>query len=606
MDLNQFTQFFDNPKVSVFDRSKPVGFPAYIGKWYPVKWDLLSFGNSERTRDAHKLRMSPMLAPNFSDLRVEEHAAVVPLRVLMKDYEETFNYAVNRDGASLPSLTPDEYQNLVTSYLGLGYSLQDSLLDFLGYPIYSDVYRAFRQRVYDWRYFNGEKSLYILQIPTVTILQDVFTLTVESSLDVVYRHDTYYLPTKTSPLFLYMFGLDINDFEYLDLPYVWLNILKGKGLNGTRQYSIDELIAYTRFETVDSLLNSYFNYLFSKVIVQLASVSNVFIGTKNISLLPLMAYWRVFYDWCTNGNFTNRDELLEQRVFGLKDLLTNPKLNPDVLREVFSIPHRLWDMDYATSLLPTAAVDNAIHIPANSTVLDLAKLTAIQKLALRLSYSKRYRDVVWNIFKIKPSDARLQQSSIIYEKKHNVGIGETLQTSETTSSSVLGAFGGRGYSSGKIDGFHIFCEEPCITMCFFSLVPKTIYKDCTHPLIHVDDILDIPIPDMDVLGNQPVYADIISGNPSDDSVVLGYGRQYQEWLYNLGSIHGDFRTTLDYWYLSREFSDTPVINDDFLRMNSADDFDRIFSVPGAPHAQVDMYFDSKVTRHVHRSVRILI
>ena len=606
MDLNQFTQFFDNPKVSVFDRSKPVGFPAYIGKWYPVKWDLLSFGNSERTRDAHKLRMSPMLAPNFSDLRVEEHAAVVPLRVLMKDYEEIFNYAVNRDGANLPSLTPSEYQNLVVRYLSYGGSLQDSLLDFLGYPIYSDIYRAFRQSVGNWVYVNGDNSFNILQIPTVEILQDIFTKDIGSEFEVSYRDTDYFIPTRTTPLFLYMFNEDLTNMDFVNVPYVWLNVLERLGLDGTRQYSIDELIPYTSFETVDSLLNSYFNFLFSRVIIALSTESEVLLGTKNISLLPLMAYWRVFYDWCTNGNFTNRDELLEKRVYGLYDLLTDHNLSPDVLKEVFSIPHRLWDMDYATSLLPTAAVDNAIQIPANSTVLDLAKLTALQKLALRLSYSSRYRDVVWNIFKIKPSDARLQQSSIIYEKKHNVGIGETLQTSETTSSSVLGAFGGRGYSSGKIDGFHIFCEEPCITMCFFSIVPKTIYKDCIHPLIHVDDILDIPIPDMDVLGNQPVYADIISGNPADDDVVLGYGRQYQEWLYNLGSIHGDFRTTLDYWYLSREFSDTPVINDDFLRMNSADDFDRIFSVPGAPHAQVDMYFDSKVTRHVHRSVRILI
>lgn len=605
MDLNQFTQFFDNPKVSVFDRSKPVGFPAYIGKWYPVKWDLLSFGNSERTRDAHKLRMSPMLAPNFSDLRVEEHAAVVPLRVLMKDYEETFNYAVNRDGANLPSLTPSEYHDLIVSYLSKGNSLQDSLLDFLGYPIYSDVYRAFRESVGDWYFSNKENNFNILQIPTVEILQQIFSTSTSGNFSFSYRGNSYDLPVETSPLFLYMFGQDISNFNFNNIPYIWLSILERFGLDATRQYSIDELIPYTSFETVDSLINSYFNFLFSKVILTVTSSSD-FLGTKNISLLPLMAYWRVFYDWCTNGNFTNRDELLEQRVFGLYDLLTDKNLASNVLKEVFSIPHRLWDMDYATSLLPTAAVDNAIQIPANSTVLDLAKLTAIQKLALRLSYSSRYRDVVWNIFKIKPSDARLQQSSIIYEKRHNVGIGETLQTSETTSSSVLGAFGGRGYSSGKIDGFHIFCEEPCITMCFFSLVPKTIYKDCIHPLIHVDDILDIPIPDMDVLGNQPVYADIISGNPADDDVVLGYGRQYQEWLYNLGSIHGDFRTTLDYWYLSREFSDTPVINDDFLRMNSADDFDRIFSVPGAPHAQVDMYFDSKVTRHVHRSVRILI
>ena len=111
---------------------------------------------------------------------------------------------------------------------------------------------------------------------------------------------------------------------------------------------------------------------------------------------------------------------------------------------------------------------------------------------------------------------------------------------------------------------------------------------------------------MDVLGNQPIYADLISGNPDDAEVVLGYGRQYQEWLNNYSTVHGDFKTTLDYWMITRRFSDTPVINDDFLRIHPADDLDNIFSLQGSDHAFLDIYYDAKVTRHVHRNVRIKI
>lgn len=304
--------------------------------------------------------------------------------------------------------------------------------------------------------------------------------------------------------------------------------------------------------------------------------------------------------------------MLEERVFNFEATLADLFVdldsgnNLEKFCDMLSIPNRLWDYDYFMNLLPNSSGDDAIEIPANSTVLDLAKLTALQKLALKLSYSSRYRDVVWNIFKIAPSDARLQQSSVIRQKSHNIGVGETIQTSETTTSGVLGGFAGRGYSSGQNRGYHIFCEEPCVLINFVSLMAHASYRDALHPLVHVDDILDFPIPDMDVLGNQPQMADILSGNPTDADIVLGWGRQYYEWLSNYNTVHGEFKTTLDYWQLTRSFEDTPVINDDILRVHDADDFDQIFSVPNAPHAFLDIYFNAKVTRHVHRSVRIQI
>ena len=64
--------------------------------------------------------------------------------------------------------------------------------------------------------------------------------------------------------------------------------------------------------------------------------------------------------------------------------------------------------------------------------------------------------------------------------------------------------------------------------------------------------------------------------------------------------------TLDYWQLTRSFDDSVSINDEFLRMSDADDFDRIFSVPTAPHAFLSIFYKAMVTRPVHRNVRIKI
>lgn len=61
---NLFTQWFDKPKVSVFDLSKPVSTDVQIGKWYPTYWTICGFGDSEKGRSTHKMRLAPMLAPS--------------------------------------------------------------------------------------------------------------------------------------------------------------------------------------------------------------------------------------------------------------------------------------------------------------------------------------------------------------------------------------------------------------------------------------------------------------------------------------------------------------------------------------------------------------
>lgn len=620
MNINQFTQYFDNPKVSVFPRMAKKGFPMRFGKLYPAYWDLLGFGNSAKGTTGHKLRMAPMLAPNFSDMYLQEHSAVVPLRVIMKDYEAKFNYATNRDGASLPHISISKYNSYLISYLRSGRSVQDSLMDFFGMPTYSFLWKPFITGPKTYIVHNDDPSeLSISAYDLVPFsfyeneVLDYSNLYVLFSFS--YRGDSFDVDNISAlPLVLFALG-----FSYVPASFYGTKLEdfyrkyasnEDGSISTTIVPTIDQLVEFSEYETVDSLINAYNSYLFSFVID--TYIQSTAFSESSITTLPFRAYWRFFYDWNTNGNFTNRDVLLEERVLNFETTLANlfEDLQTDDNLEKFcdmlSIPNRLWDYDYFMNFLPNSSADDAIEIPANSTVLDLAKLTALQKLALKLSYSSRYRDVVWNIFKIAPSDARLQQSSVIRQKTHNIGVGETIQTSETTTTGVLGGFAGRGYSSGQNRGYHIFCEEPCVLFNFVSLMAHASYRDALHPLVHVDDILDFPIPDMDVLGNQPQYADILSGNPADKDTVLGWGRQYYEWLCNYNTVHGDFKTTLDYWQLTRSFEDTPVINDDILRVHDADDFDQIFSVPNAPHAFLDIYFNAKVTRHVHRSVRIQI
>lgn len=639
MNINDFTQYFDNPAVSVFNRSCSKSFPMRIGPMYPTKWDLLSFGNSGKGNSAHKLRFAPMLVPSYSNISFEEHTAIIPLRTIISNYEQTFNFATNKEGATLPSLSLRQYLNVLQNMLVSGVPVIGSLFDFMGFPVFGDLYKSVDfslGKIISSSNSTAGYSIFDSQ-PYSFFINYNIDGDLSTQLSFYYRNASYFVDGFV-PFVVFLAlktnlpnvsPIEYSDFLGLQNNRVYQNAMRSfyssipgatnedGSISTTFRPSNDDLIAVSVFETMKSAVEAYQLYVFSYVLktyIAEINLSDADDLDNFFTTLPLRAYWRFHYDWNTNGNFINRDVELEDYVFNFETTLINYALaastgdHDDIqkLRDLTQPVNRLWNDDYFTSLLPTSAVDNAVEIPANSTVLNLASLTAWQKFVMKLSYSSRYRDVVWNIFKIKPSDARLQQSYPIFRKSHTVGVGETLQTSVSSPSGVLGDFAGRAYSAGRTKGYHIFCEEPCVLLDFCSLRPQAVYADSLHPLIHVDNILDFPIPDMDVLGNQPITSDYVSGNPLDRTTVLGYGRQYSEWLGNIHTVHGEFKTTLDYWVLTRRFYDLPVINDDFLRIHDADDLDKIFSVPETPHAFVDVFYNAHVTRHVHRNVRIKI
>lgn len=590
LNPNLFTLWFEKPKVSRFDRSCPKSFDMQIGKFYPAYWDMTGFGDNARGRTGHKLRLAPMIAPNFAGLRFQEHSIAVPLRTILKDFQEKFNYAKNIDGASLPTITAQDLLEVYRKMGSLGISPIGSLFDFLGFPVFGDFYDSVVASVNNISRFRFASS--DGPVSAFEALGNLSTGVItyrDTSIDVVEE--------GTEILGFYGFILSLYDKTISD----W---------NAAGNPTGSDFVAFiSDGATMTSFVDQYLSYVFTQSLstfFRLSYESDSLFMEQEYSLLPLMAYHRAIADWNINSNITDPEYYIQHYVYDLPYNLINNVYDNDEFPYVVGCADRLYDNDFFTSLLPTSSAGDAITIPANATVLDLASLTALQKMVLKLSYSSRFRDQIWNLFNIQVSDAWLQQSTVLRSKTHYIQIGETIQTSETTTSSVLGSFSGRGFSAGNNKGYHIFCQEPCVIINFVSLVASPAYADCLHPLIKVDNILDFPLPGMDVLGNQPIRADLLSGNPGDAAYVLGYGRQYYEWLTMPATVHGRMKTSLRYWDFTRRFNNTPAFNEDFVTVNANDDFDDLFTVPESSHAFVNIYYDCEVTRPIHRSVRIVI
>ena len=100
------------------------------------------------------------------------------------------------------------------------------------------------------------------------------------------------------------------------------------------------------------------------------------------------------------------------------------------------------------------------------------------------------------------------------------------------------------------------------------------------------------------LGEQPVLnSEIYAQGTEDDDGVFGYQPRYQEYRKRLNRVSGEFRSDLDYWHLSRNFSDLPLLNDVFVNSMPSN---RIFADTsvGTQKLRVHLYHRMHALRHL--------
>lgn len=107
-------------------------------------------------------------------------------------------------------------------------------------------------------------------------------------------------------------------------------------------------------------------------------------------------------------------------------------------------------------------------------------------------------------------------------------------------------------------------------------------------------------PKLQELGEQAIYkAEIYPEGTPDDKEPWGYQERYAEYRYRPSEIKGQFRSSysesLDVWHLSEEFDNAPVLNDEFIQLNTP--IERSLAVTeGYPHLLCDFFFEYKHVR----------
>lgn len=330
--------------------------------------------------------------------------------------------------------------------------------------------------------------------------------------------------------------------------------------------------------------------------------------STNVNSLPFRGYHEIWNEYYRDQN--------------LQTAISVPKTSGQ--ESVFShlaLQLRCWEKDYLTSALPWAQRGDAISIPnvvtyksqsdiySNADVLrgnliinssgrldasapvlteagrveniddigidinDLRRSNALQKwLELAARGGSRYVEQVKAFFGVNSSDARLQRPEYLGGGRQRVMISEVLQTGES-GTTPQGNLAGHGVAVGATNRFQRRFEEHGFVFGITSVLPRTAYQDGFHRMWSRDDKFDYYFPQFAHLGEQAIENKEVAftGEAADDpNGTFGYQSRYAEYKYAPSMVHGDFRSSLDYWHMGRIFGGgaAPIaLNSSFVRSN---------------------------------------
>lgn len=201
-----------------------------------------------------------------------------------------------------------------------------------------------------------------------------------------------------------------------------------------------------------------------------------------------------------------------------------------------------------------------------ANVNDLRRAMALQRYAeARAQYGSRYTEYL-RYLGVRSSDARLQRPEYLGGGKATIAFSEVLQTGPDTTDDGVADLKGHGISAVRTRRFRRFFEEHGVVMTIMSVLPKTVYQDGIRRDWLRQTREDFFQKELERIGQQTidgreVYANQVVGT------TFGYQDRYAEYRHIPSDVAGDFRDTLDFWHLARQFSSAPTLNASFVQSN---------------------------------------
>lgn len=328
------------------------------------------------------------------------------------------------------------------------------------------------------------------------------------------------------------------------------------------------------------------------------------------SLLPILAYNKIYYDYYCNPFF----EKVNPAYFNADDIecdsvatsaLKISSTRDDPRWGILQMRYRNWKKDRFTSVLPNAqfgdvsfapiAVNNGdrllksgVSVPSSGggskgqyvsvdgssaggdavnlklDVLELRKAEAIQRwkeTTLRAGY--KHNDQAMAHFGVTPRHYMDNHSDFIGGFDNYISVSEVISTANGSSGagdSALGQLAGKGLGAQSTDRISYDATEFGYLFCIYSVVPEADYNDdFVDKKVTRFEPFDFFTPEFENLGLEPIFLSNMldlsmlesSGYKSDE--VIGYNARYIDYKTSVDLVDGNFRhdKSLSAWVAPR-------------------------------------------------------
>lgn len=234
-----------------------------------------------------------------------------------------------------------------------------------------------------------------------------------------------------------------------------------------------------------------------------------------------------------------------------------------------------------------------------ATILQLRLAMALQRYAEnRARFGSRYPEYLLALG-VRPDDARLDRPEYLGGGQQTITFSEVLQTGVTTSGNTLGVgnMRGHGIAALRSNRFRKFFSEHGYIHTFVVVRPRTVYPQGLPRTFNRVTKEDYWQPELEHIGQQAILNKEIYWGATGTDTAWGYQDRYDDFRRLESTVHGEFRTTLDYWHAARLFTGRPALNAAFVLSNPTN---RIYSVTDP--AIDKMYLQ---VRHSHQARRLL-
>lgn len=245
----------------------------------------------------------------------------------------------------------------------------------------------------------------------------------------------------------------------------------------------------------------------------------------------------------------------------------------------------------------------------SATINELRRAFALQRyLEINARSGARYVEMVQAHFGVRVPDWTIQRPVFLGGGKVPINVGDVMQTSQSTDDSPQANPAGFGISRSLNGAFRRHFTEAGYIMGLMFIRPKAVYQQGCPRHLQKFDRFDYYLPSFAHIGEQTIkngelYYDL-SKSGAENSKDFGYTPRYADYRFNLSRVHGDFKTSLNFWHMARIFSSEPALNEQFVTVSPAQNgLDRVFAVTDSSVDKfyIDIHFNMKAIRPVSRT-----